>query len=336
MKVAVAGAGFWAHTQTAAWGEVPGVRVVAVCDPDRDKAVSLAAKLGVPAYTDAGEMLDRERPDLLDIIAAVPAHAPLMRLAISKRVPVLCQKPMAETPAECKALVAEAAAAGVWFAVHENWRWQAPLRRVKETLAAGAIGTSFRARLDMISGFDVFANQPALREAERFILLDLGCHLFDTARGWFGEADRVYCQTATVRPGVRGEDVATTHLRMGRVTVTVNLAYAGTPLERECFPQTLAFVEGDRGSLELDTDFRLRMTTAAGTHVSRVPPAFYPWADPRYAVVQAGMVPCLTDVAASLRAGRPAETDAADNLRTMRLVFAAYESARSGQAVEVS
>jgi predicted dehydrogenase len=336
LRVAVAGAGFWAHTQTAAWGEAPGVRVAAVADPDRDKALSLANKLGVPAYADAGEMLDRETPDLLDIIAAVPAHVPLVRLAIAKRVPVLCQKPMAETPAECESLVTEAAAAGVWFAVHENWRWQVPLRRVKQLLTEGAIGTPFRARLDMISGFDVFANQPALRTAERFILLDLGCHLFDAACSWFGEADRVFCQTATVRPGVRGEDMATTHLRMGKTAVTVNLAYAGTPLERECFPQTLAFIEGDRGSLELDADFRLKLTTDAGTLVRRVPVPFYPWADPRYAVVQSSMVPCLTDIAESLRAGRSAETSAADNLRTMRLVFAAYESAATGQAVAVS
>lgn len=336
MRVAVAGAGFWAHTQSAAWGEVPGARVVAVADTDRDKALSLASRLGAAAYADAGEMLDRERPDLFDVIAAVPAHASLVRLAFAKRVPVLCQKPMAETLVECEALVSEAETAGVWFAVHENWRHQAPLRRVRELLAEGAIGRPFRARLDMISGFDVFANQPALRTAERFILLDLGCHLFDTARSWFGEADRVFCQATTVRPGVRGEDVATTHLRMGGVAVTVNLAYAGTPLERECFPQTLAFVEGDRGSLELDADFRLRLTTDAGTLVRRVPVPFRPWADPRYAVVQTSMVPCLTEVAAALRAGRPAETSAADNLRTMRLVFAAYESAATGRAVEVS
>ena len=37
----------------------------------------------------------------------------------------------------------------------------------------------------------------------------------------------------------------------GRVTVAVNMAYAGTPLERECFPETLVFIEGDRGSIEV-------------------------------------------------------------------------------------
>jgi predicted dehydrogenase len=122
---------------------------------------------------------------------------------------------------------------------------------------------------------------------------------------------------------------------MAGVAVTVNPAYAGTPLERECFPRTLALLEGDRGSLGLDADSRLRLTTDAGTRARRVPIPLRSWADPRYAVVQTSMVPFLAEVAAALRAGRPAETSAADNLRTMRLVFAAYESAAAGRSVEV-
>ncbi|MBX9580511.1 MAG: Gfo/Idh/MocA family oxidoreductase [Gemmataceae bacterium] len=336
LRVAVAGAGFWAGYQTAAWGEVPGVRVVAVSDPDRAKAERLAARLGGTAYADPADMLDRERPDLLDVIAAVPAHLPLVRLAVGKRVPVVCQKPLAATPAECEEMVRLATDAGVWFAVHENWRWQAPLRRIKDLLAAGAIGTPFRARLDFVSGFDIFANQPTLKDDPEFAIADVGCHLLDLARSYFGEADRLYCQAATVRPDIRGEDVASVHMRMGgRVAVTVNLGYAGTPLERESFPETLLFVEGDRGSIAATPGCWVRVTTAEGTHAARVPPPFYPWADPRYAVVHSSMAPCLAHLAEAVRAGRTAETDGADYLRSMGLVFAAYESARSGQVVTV-
>jgi len=169
MKFAVVGAGFWAGYQLAAWGEIPGVRCVALCDPDRAKAEKLAAAHQVPAvYADAAEMIDRERPEFLDIIAAVAAHGPLVRLAAARKVPVICQKPMAERLEECEALVALCRDAGVPFAIHENWRWQAPMRRVKELLAQGAIGKPFRCRIDMMSGFDVFANQPSLRLEKNF------------------------------------------------------------------------------------------------------------------------------------------------------------------------
>lgn len=338
LRVAVAGAGFWAGYQVAAWHEVPGVKVVAVSDPDRAKAEKLAGRFGIPAvYADPAEMLDRERPGVLDVIAAVPAHLPLVKLAAEKRVPVICQKPLAATLSESEEMVRLAQDAGVWFAVHENWRWQAPLRRVKEVLAAGTIGTPFRARLDFVSGFDVFANQPTLKNDPEFVVADVGCHLLDLARGYFGEADRVYCQAATVRPDIRGEDVASIHLRMngGRTAVTVNLGYAGTPLEHESFPETLLLIEGDRGSVAATPGCWVRVTTKDGTHAERVPPPFFPWADPRYTVVHSSMAPCLAHLADAVRAGRPAETSGADYLRSMRLVFAAYESARTGQVVAV-
>src|SRR3712207_2464420 len=106
VRVAVAGAGFWAGYQTAAWQELPGVRAVAVCDRDREKAARLAALRGIPAvYADVAEMLDREKPDLLDIITNPAEHAPLVKLAAEKRVPVVCQKPMTTTLAGCEELV---------------------------------------------------------------------------------------------------------------------------------------------------------------------------------------------------------------------------------------
>src|SRR4051794_24883357 len=189
----------------------------------------------------------------------------------------------------------------------------------------------------MVSGFDVFANQPTLREDEQFIVADMGCHLFDLARSYFGEAVSVYCRTARVHPDIRGEDAATAVLAMdsGRTTVTVNMGYAGTPLERECFPETLVFIEGDQGSIEVAPGCWVRVTTRAGTHAERIRPPQFAWADPDYAVVQSSMVACQADLLRALVKRVPAETDAADNLRTMRLVFAAYDSAETGRVVRM-
>ena len=121
----------------------------------------------------------------------------------------------------------------------------------------------------------------------------------------------------------------------GRTTVAVNMAYAGTPLERECFPETLIFIEGERGSIEVGPGCVVRVTTPSGTHSTRVLPPKYAWADPDYAVVHSSMVACQADLLRALRTGTPAETDSGDNLRTMQLVDASYESARSGRAMMV-
>jgi hypothetical protein len=77
----------------------------------------------------------------------------------------------------------------------------------------------------------------------------------------------------------------------------------------------------------------VRVTTRTGTHAERVPPPKLGWADPDYAVVQSSMVACQANLLRVLRGQGAAETDAADNLRTMRLVFAGYDSAERGQVV---
>jgi predicted dehydrogenase len=335
LRFAVLGAGFWSRYQLAAWREVGGVECVAVCDAVRAKAEARAREFSVPrVYESAAELLRQERLDFVDIISSPDTHRELVHLAAQHQIPVICQKPMAPSLADAERMVEVCRDAAVPFFVHENWRWQTPLRRLKQVLDEGQIGTPFRARLDMISGFRVFINQPFLRELEQFILSDLGTHILDVARFLCGEAQSLYCQIQRIHKDIKGEDVATVLMKMGgQTTMLVEMAYAENALERERFPETFAFVEGDKGSVELAPDFWIRVTTQAGTWARRCPPPRYAWADPAYDVVQASMVPCLANLLQALRGHGPAETTAEDNLKTLRLVFAAYESARTGQVV---
>ena len=118
-------------------------------------------------------------------------------------------------------------------------------------------------------------------------------------------------------------------------TVICELSYA-TRMERERFPETFAFVEGERGSIELGPDYWIRVTTATGTHARRCPPPRFSWADPAYEAVHSSIVACQANLLAALRGEQPAETTADDNLRTLRLVFAAYESAKTGRGIAIS
>jgi predicted dehydrogenase len=333
-RFAAFGAGFWAGYQLAAWGEVGGAECVAVCDPDRARASALAARFGIPAvYTDPAEAFARERLDFADVVSPPDTHAALIRLAAAHRVPVMCQKPLCPTLAEARAVTHECQSAGVPLFVHENWRWQAPLRAARHAIATGAIGTAFRGRVTFSNSFPVFDNQPALREMDRFILLDIGTHVLDAARFLFGEADRLFCVTSRVNPGIRGEDVATVLLHTATgAAVTCEMSYASR-VEHDRFPETYVLAEGDRGSVEVGPDYWVRVTTAAGTHATRHPPPRYGWADPRYDLVQASMVPCLRNLFGGLWHPDLVQTTAADNLKTLELVFAAYESAESGEAV---
>jgi predicted dehydrogenase len=162
----------------------------------------------------------------------------------------------------------------------------------------------------------------------------VGSHLFDLARFFFGDPGTVYCQTRQVRPDIAGEDVASAVLKCGDVICNCDMSYSSRT-EAEQFPQTLLYIEGTQGTVELGPDFWLRLTTDKGTFARRVPPKRYAWADPDYAVVHSSIVPCNADLLGALCCGRDAETTGQDNLKTMRVVHRAYESAALNRVVEL-
>jgi predicted dehydrogenase len=338
LRFGIFGAGFWTRYQLAAWREVGGVECVAIHNRTRAKAERIAREFGLPAvYDDAEKLLCDVKPDFIDNITEVGGHKPLSLLCAKHRIPCICQKPMAASLKDAREMVAAFAKAKTPFFVHENWRWQTPLRALIRSLRSGVIGVPFRARFTMISGFDCWASQPALRDLKQFILTDMGTHTLDTARACFGEATSLYCQLhKTLTPGVKGDNVATLLLSMGRArtSVVIEMAYAKTPLEREFFPQTLVFVEGPLGSIEITGDYWLRVTNKKETRSRRHPPPRYAWANPQYDVAHASIVDCHRNLLGALRGEHQAETTGADNLKTLELVFGAYDSARKDAVIQ--
>jgi predicted dehydrogenase len=335
LRFAIFGTGFWSRYQLAGWRELEGAECVALYNRTFSKAEKLAAEFGVPAvYDDPEKLLAREKLDFVDIITDVDAHAPLVAMAAAHKIPVICQKPMAPSLELGQKMVDTCRNAGVPLAIHENWRWQRPIREIKAAIASGGIGPIHRARIDYANSFPVFENQPFLKELEQFILTDIGSHILDVTRFLFGEARTLYCQTKRVHHDIKGEDVATVMMRAASgATVTCNMSYA-SPVEHDRFPETFIFIEGEEGSIELAPDFWLRVTTKAGTRARRVPPPYFKWADARYAVVHSSIVACNADLLRALQTNTPAETSGDDNLKTMKLVFASYDSAAHDQVIQ--
>jgi D-apiose dehydrogenase len=335
LRFAMFGAAFWAHFQLAAWKELEGVECVAIYNRSRQRGEQFARNFGVPAYyDDPEELLVRERPDFVDIVTYPFTLNHFIKLVASHGIPVISQKPMAPCLAIAEENLRVCREAKVPYFVHENWRWQTQLRELKRVLDSGVIGRPFRARISMVSAYPVFINEPHLKDLEEFILTDIGTHILDIARFFFGEAQRLYCQVHRVHSDCKGEDVATVMMWMGgRTTVTCELGYPENYVEHEYFPETMIYVEGDKGTVEVAKDYCVRVTTASGTMSKRFPPCRYPWVDPDYHVVHSSIVPCNADFLRALRGEGQAETTGEDNYKTLKLVYAAYDSARSGRAV---
>jgi predicted dehydrogenase len=335
LKFAVMGTGFWANYQIPAWFEVGGVQLVAVYNRTVSKAEQVAAKYNVPrVYGDPEELLRKEELDFVDVITEVPAHAPLVLLAAKYQVPVICQKPMAPDYETAQQMVRACREAGIPFFVHENFRWQRPLRALKGVLDEGHIGQPVRARIQFVHGIEdfVWENQPMLKKLERFALTDIGSHMLDLARFFFGEPHSLYCRHFQIRDDIAGEDAASVMLKIGDLVCAVDISYS-TKTEGAHFPETFVTVEGKRGTVELGPNYVIRVTTGDGTHARRYAPPRYPWCDPDYNVAHASMVPIHQDFLKAFKTGQPPETSGEDNLKTMRLVYAAYDSAERNQVI---
>jgi predicted dehydrogenase len=329
------GCGFFARNHLNAWRDVDGAEIVALCDSDAERLRVRAEEFEIGrTFTDAETMLREAELDFVDVVTQVGSHRPLVELAARHRIPVICQKPLASSLEDARAMVEACRAAGVPFMVHENFRWQRPMRETKR--AAEAIGELFFGRIQWRTAWDVYTDQPYLATDERFILSDIGVHLLDLARFFMGEAAELRCLTQSVNPGVRGEDVATVLLRMrSGAACVVDMSYA-SHLEREMFPQTLVHLEGAGGSVVLDYDFELIVTTPEGAQRRQVGPGPVAWGIPLVQHVQESVVAIEQHWTDCLRAGREPETSGADNLKTLELVFGSYDSAEQACAMKLS
>lgn len=337
LKGALIGCGFFAVNQLHAWRMIDAVEIVAICDRDPARLAAVGDSFGIARrYADAAALLSAERLDFVDVATTVASHRALVEMAAAARIPVICQKPIAPTYADARAMVEACEAAGVPLMIHENFRWQSPIRAVRAAIDAGRIGTPFFGRVSFRSAYDVFAGQPYLAEGERFIIEDLGIHILDIARYLFGDATSVTARTRRINPRIRGEDVATMLLdHASGVTSVVDCSYASR-LEEELFPQTLVEVDGSAGTIRLERDYRLVVTTADGSTVTDAAPPVLQFAAKPWHVIQESVYRIEAHWADCLASGREPDTSGRDNLKTFALVEAAYLGARTGRPVALS
>ncbi len=208
LKGAVIGCGYFAEHHMHAWRRIPEVEIVAAADVRLDRARRFASR----AYGSAEEMLDREQLDFVDIATRAESHLPLVLLAVERRIPILCQKPIAPDWAGAVEIVGAAESAGVPLMIHENWRWQPWYRVAHEMMARGDIGPpigyGFRLRTRDGLGDEPYAEQPYFRQERRFIIQQTLVHYIDTARFLFGEIDSVYAEASRRNPHIAAEDQA--------------------------------------------------------------------------------------------------------------------------------
>jgi predicted dehydrogenase len=336
MRVGLIGCGFYAQNHLNAWADLKpdGAILSAVCDRDPAKAEAAGTKFGVPWFTDAARMLDAVPLDLVDVTTRMDTHRELAALTTARRIPTVVQKPFAPNWDECVAIVETAHKNGCWLAVHENFRFQTPLMRVKQVLDQGTIGEPSWARLSFRTGFDVYRTQPYFYDEERLVILDVGIHVLDIARWFLGEVAHLSCETQRRNPKVRAEDTATILMRhvSGAVSV-VESTYESRRIP-DPFPETLLEIEGPAGSIIVTRGEKMTVTTQGLSYEEQIGAPLLHWTSRPWHVSQESVLHTNRHMLERARAGIPASTSGEDNLKTFALVEAAYESAATGRAVK--
>jgi predicted dehydrogenase len=162
------------------------------------------------------------------------------------------------------------------------------------------------------------------------IVLELGPHHFDIVRFLFGEPQDVYARTLKVTPAdhVAGEEVATALLGYPDRLAQVELSWASLGYPADAVNPDVVVIEGTEGSLFVDHDGQLRVSRRDGR-------------DERIAIdttdaYRRSWQAALAHFAACLVTDEPFETSGADNLHTLRLVFAAYDSAATQRVISLT
>ncbi len=182
----------------------------------------------------------------------------------------------------------------------------------------------------------MFDNQPFLKELDHFILTDMGSHILDVCRFLFGECESLWCQTRAVNRGIRGEDLAVIMMEMvNGMPVYTEMSYASV-VEHDTFSTLHILVEGEKGSVFLGPGFEIRTTTRQNTLSEIVSFPSYSWADPDYIVNHESGIHVNRNILQAIQGKEEAENTGEDNLETVRLIWACYKSAETGQKIKIT
>ena len=280
--------------------------------------MAAGAVAGVVAEVRAGAP-----PGTARVASPRETHAAGVEAAAARGIDVLCQKPMTPTLAEAEALVRRVEGK-LRFMVHENWRFRPWYRELKRWIAAGELGEVLLARIAMISSGmlpdesgrrPAFERQPFMQHEERLMIAEVLIHHLDVMRFLCGELSVVGARAARTIADVRGETVAAIFLETAAgapVDVMGTMAAAGYPTRP---PDRLEIVGTKASAAFADSELRLLGPSPRSQSYDK---------DRGYQGSFDGVIAHFVDC---LESGAPFETDATENLATLRLVEDAYRAA---------
>ena len=193
LKIGVIGVGgMGARGHIRSYHDSPHARIVAVCDADPARAREVADRTAIPhAFDDYRALLALKEVDAVAIATPNDSHCAITLAALAAGKHVMCEKPLALTVDDARAMARAAAPTGLGAHVNFGHRYTPAARYVKQLIEEGALGRIYHCNVTYAQGHLTDPDAPRAWRMHRAVagtgvLGDLGSHTIDLARWWMG------------------------------------------------------------------------------------------------------------------------------------------------------
>lgn len=310
-----------------------GWEVVRIASRTAEAAQRAAIDFDIPAASgDLADVIADERVEVVDISLPSHLHPEVAIKALEAGKHVLLQKPMANTLADARAIVAAADRAGVRLAVNQNGRWDPAIQACRALLDRGLFGRLVTASIEMRTRQPWQEYWKDDAHYPRLMLLGMSIHHLDQFRFLFGEPLEITAHLATY-PGQpwSGESIALYVLRYESGLLATGFD-DGFPWTRDWSEDyriegleaiargTIGWVDGRFSTLEFTT--------------REAPDA---WIRPAFSRkwFPDAFLATMNELFRAIEDEREPSISGHDNLRTLRLVEAGYRSAAERRTIRL-
>jgi predicted dehydrogenase len=357
VRLGIIGTGAWA--QLMYLNTLVGrsdVEVAAIAGRDPTRLADVADRYGVAGrYTDYRQLLNHPGLDGVVVVTPDDLHLPMTLAVIEKGIHVLCEKPLANSATDARRMLEAAERSGVKHMVLFTWRWQPHYQYLKSLFDQGAFGTVYRAQLSFLAGFAREREYQWRLDPRRSngVTADLGSHLIDLARWFFGDVVSVSASlgTSISRSGIPGHEEGGGHdsahlsLRFANGVLAV-LDASTVGAWGDMVMKHMIHIEAERATVELEhilfgphagVTIRLIDGDQPTARTVPVPPEYFGASDPAnpfdiYAKEPVGVLGFV----AAIREDRRPEPDFGVAFEVQKVVDAARLSHHEGRVVRMN
>ena len=313
------------------------VQIVGLVDLHRPTAEARAQEFGlsnITIGTDLDAVLAATKPNLLFDVVIPAAREGVVSAGLRHGCHVLSEKPMASTLAAGRAMIAQAQAAGRVHAVVQNRRFISGVRRIRRLLESGALGELTALHCDFFVG----AHFGGFREEmDNVLLLDMAIHTLDAARFMAGAAPTaVYCLENNPRGSWYGHGAAANAIFEFEEGVVFNYRGSWCAEGANTSWESAWRIIGTKGTLIWDGDGNFDAKVAVDGSGLLRESASVEVPAPADIEQTHGHASVIAEFLDAIEQGRPPETAGNDNIKSLAMVFAAIESAKTRQRVTIA